>query len=78
MGIDSITSTGGAKLSPQLLTRSELAQALKISVSETYNLQNAKVIPCIRVTSRLIRFDWEAVMEALEGRTLQSVGEVAA
>ena len=60
------------------MTRSELAQALKISISETYNLVNAGVIPCIRLTSRLIRFDWDAVMKALEGRTLQSVGEVAA
>jgi hypothetical protein len=78
MEIESSTTVGGAKASHQLLTRSELAQALKISVSQTYNLQNSKIIPCIRVTSRLIRFDWDAVMKALDGRTLQIAGKVAA
>lgn len=61
--------SGTSMASEGLLRKSELAQRLKVSARTIDNWVSAGRIPCLRI-GRVTRFDWAAVLQALERYTV--------
>jgi len=60
---------------PALLKRPQLARAINTSTRTVDNLQRKRIIPCIRLSRRCIRFDLSAVLHALKKLEVKAVGE---
>lgn len=56
----------------ELLTTLELAARLKLKTRGIQTLTARKILPVIRLSARCIRYDWEAVKEALAKRTVNA------
>lgn len=52
----------------ELLTAEELAQRFRIRADTVRAWARARIIPSVRVTSKVIRFDFHAVVVALKER----------
>jgi len=50
-----------------LATAREIAEIVGVSTWTVYNWARSKRIPVIRATERIVRFDADAVLAALEG-----------
>ena len=53
------------ELDAGFVTKDGLAALLKCHVRTIENLMNARKIPFIKLTAKLVRFDWEKVKERL-------------
>lgn len=53
----------------QLLTAVELASKLKLKPETVRQWTRKKMIPCIRVTNKVIRYEFSAVVEALKSQS---------
>jgi hypothetical protein len=62
-------------LDDTMLKRHELARALSISPRSVDNLQHRKVIPCIKISPRCVRFSLSSVLAALRKFEVKAVGE---
>lgn len=51
----------------EFLTARQLAEVLQVSESTVRRLAREGRIPCVRLTSRLLRFNLKAVYRALDG-----------
>ena len=51
----------------EFLTARQLAQVLQVSESTVRRLAREGRIPCVRLTTRLLRFNLKAVCRALDG-----------
>ena len=58
----------------ELLTRRELANRLSISPRTVDNLQHRRIIGCIRISPRLVRFHLPTVMRALQAYQIKELG----
>jgi excisionase family DNA binding protein len=67
MSIDAVSSAG-------LLTISDVAELLKLSVSTIRRLQRQRKIPFVKV-GRSVRFDRSDLTAYLEGRRVGAIGE---
>lgn len=52
-------------ITDELITKKEVARRLKLSIRKVELMVNADEIPVIRI-GRAVRFDWSAVLNALE------------
>jgi len=52
----------------QLLTAVELASRLKLKPETIRQWTRKKIIPCIRVTNKVIRYEFSTVVEALKSQ----------
>lgn len=50
----------------ELLTLDEVAERLRVSVNTLKKYVSTGVIPVIRLSPRTFRFDWDAVLAALD------------
>lgn len=55
---------------PHLLTVEEIAETLGLSAQAIYRLTKAGKLPAVKIHSRALRFDPDAVREALEQLTV--------
>jgi excisionase family DNA binding protein len=58
----------------ELLTYAELAKRLQLSVWTVRQKVAAKLIPAIRISHTVVRFDWEDVRRALGKVTVREAG----
>ena len=56
----------------EFLTARQLAEVLQVSESTVRRLAREGRIPCVRLTSRLVRFNLKAVYRALDGTDTSS------
>jgi excisionase family DNA binding protein len=56
----------------EFLTARQLAEVLQVSESTVRRLARDGRIPCVRLTSRLLRFNLKAVYRALDGSDARS------
>jgi len=56
-----------------LLTRNELAPLLGLTVRGIDSLTKRRVIPVVKLSGRAVRYDIEAVQEALKARTVEAI-----
>jgi hypothetical protein len=59
---------------PELLTRRALANRLSVSPRTVDNLQHRRIISCIRISPKLIRFHLPTVMRALQAYQIKELG----
>jgi excisionase family DNA binding protein len=60
----------------QIVTQRGVAEALKVSQRTVYTMTKTGRIPCIRISSRIVRYDLAAVLEALsKDNRMMSIGE---
>jgi len=57
-----------------LLKRRELATKLSLSPRSVDNLTAKKLIPCLKLSARCVRFDLRAVLAALKRFEIREVG----
>lgn len=55
-------------MSPDLLTASQLAQRLTVKTRTVQQWQRSGLIPAVRLSAKIIRYDLEKVVDALERR----------
>lgn len=61
-------------LDTELLTKSQLAERMHLTVRGVENLMKNGRIPVIRLSSRCVRFSWPKVEQHLEKFTVKAVG----
>jgi len=58
------------------MTPEETAEYLKVSLRDVHTLIKARRIPCLRLTQKLQRIPFRALVEALEKRTVFPNGKM--
>jgi hypothetical protein len=71
---NSLSATDSTANDAALLNRRQLARALSVSPRSVDNFQKRKIIPCIRISPRCVRFSLRAVLRALEKFEVREAG----
>jgi len=59
----------------KLLTKQELAARLDLTKRGIESLVKARRIPCLRITNKIVRFDWPRVQAALAGYEVKAISK---